>query len=135
MALGYGLDGRGFDSWQGLGIFLFTTASRPVLGPSQLPIQSVKGALSLEVKRPRRETDHLPPSSYEVKRAWRYTSTPQNAFMTWCSVKTQGQLYLYITESFHAQTDGWTVTVSSYKENKCIKVSEKLHFCYNYLTC
>jgi hypothetical protein len=29
IALGYGLDDRGFESRQGLGIFLFTTASRP----------------------------------------------------------------------------------------------------------
>jgi hypothetical protein len=29
----------GFDSWQGLGIFLFVTASRPALGPYQPAIQ------------------------------------------------------------------------------------------------
>jgi hypothetical protein len=29
----------GFDSRQGLGIFLFTTASRTALGPTQPPIQ------------------------------------------------------------------------------------------------
>jgi hypothetical protein len=33
IALGYGLYGRGFESRQGLGIFLFTTTSRPVLEP------------------------------------------------------------------------------------------------------
>jgi hypothetical protein len=66
----------GFDSWQGLGIFLFTTASRMVLRPTQPPIQWVLGALSLGVKRPGREADHLPPSSAEVKNAWSYTSTP-----------------------------------------------------------
>jgi hypothetical protein len=45
--LGYGLDDRGlgFDSRQGLGIFLFTTASRMALGPTQPPIQWVQGAL------------------------------------------------------------------------------------------
>jgi hypothetical protein len=32
IALGYGLGDRGFESRQGLGIFLFTTASRPALG-------------------------------------------------------------------------------------------------------
>jgi hypothetical protein len=37
------LDDRGFESRQGLGIFLFTTASRPVLGPTQHPIQWVPG--------------------------------------------------------------------------------------------
>jgi hypothetical protein len=33
-------------------IFVFTTASRPALGPTQPPIQWVPGALSLGVKRP-----------------------------------------------------------------------------------
>jgi hypothetical protein len=67
IALGYGLDDRGFESLQGLGIFLFTTASRPALRPTQSPIQWVPGALSLGVKRPRREADHSPPSNAEVK--------------------------------------------------------------------
>jgi hypothetical protein len=73
--LGYGLDDRGFESRQGMGIFLSTTASRAVLGPTQPPIQCVPGALSLGVKPPARETDHSPPSSAEVKNAWSYTST------------------------------------------------------------
>jgi hypothetical protein len=36
LALGYGLDDRGFESRQGLGIFLFMTASRPGVGPPSL---------------------------------------------------------------------------------------------------
>jgi hypothetical protein len=56
----------GFDSRRGLEIFLFTTASRMALGPTQ-PIQWVPEALSLGVKRPGREADHSPPSSAEVK--------------------------------------------------------------------
>jgi len=36
--LGYGLDDRRFESRQGLGTFLSTTVSRPVLGPIQPPI-------------------------------------------------------------------------------------------------
>jgi hypothetical protein len=95
IALGYVLDDRGFESWLGLGIFLYTTASRPALGPTQPPIQWIPGALSLGVKRPGREADHSSQSSAEVKNAWRYTSTPQYAIMAWCSVKAQGQLYLY----------------------------------------
>jgi hypothetical protein len=67
-ALGYGLGDRGFESRQGLGIFLFTTSSRRALGPTQPPFQWVLGALSLGVKqRPRREADHSPSSSAEVK--------------------------------------------------------------------
>jgi hypothetical protein len=57
----------GFDSQLGLGIFLFTTASRTALEPTQPPIQWVPGALSLGVKRPGREADHSLPSSAEVK--------------------------------------------------------------------
>jgi hypothetical protein len=69
IALGYGLDDRGsrvrFPA--GAGNFLFTTASRTALGPTQPPIHWVPGALSLGVKRPGRGADHSPPSSAEVK--------------------------------------------------------------------
>jgi hypothetical protein len=44
----------GFDSQQGMGIFLFTTTSR-------------MGALSLGVKWPVCEADHSPPSTAEFK--------------------------------------------------------------------
>jgi hypothetical protein len=47
IALGYGLDGMigvlGFESLRGLGVFLFTTASRTALGPTQPPIQFYRG--------------------------------------------------------------------------------------------
>jgi hypothetical protein len=39
VVLGYGLDDRGLDSRQGLGIFVFTTASIQALGPTQTLIQ------------------------------------------------------------------------------------------------
>jgi hypothetical protein len=70
IALGYGTDDRGSRlrfPGGGLGIFLFTTASRTALEPTQPPIQWVPGAPSLGVKRPGREVDHSPPSSVEVK--------------------------------------------------------------------
>jgi hypothetical protein len=66
-ATGWTSGDLGFDSRRGLGIFLFTTASRTALGPTQPPIQWVPGALSLGVKRPGREADYSPPSSAEVK--------------------------------------------------------------------
>jgi hypothetical protein len=69
IALDYRLDDLGFESQKGLGIFMFTTATRPALGPIQPPIQCVPGALSLEVKRLIREADHSHPSSAEVKNA------------------------------------------------------------------
>jgi hypothetical protein len=77
----------GFDSRRGLGIFLSTTAFRTALEPTQPPIQRVPGALSLEVKRPDCEFDHLPPFNAEVKNAWSYTYTPQYVFMEWCLFK------------------------------------------------
>jgi hypothetical protein len=36
---------------------------------------------------PRRETDHSPPSSAEVKNAWGYTCTLPYIFMAWCLIK------------------------------------------------
>jgi hypothetical protein len=69
VALGYGLEDRGSRVLfpEGLGIFLFTIASRTALEPTQPPIQWVLGALSLGVKQPGHEADHSPPSSAEVK--------------------------------------------------------------------
>jgi hypothetical protein len=57
----------GFDSRRGLGIFLFTTASRADLGPTQPPIQWVTGDLSLGLKRSGREANLSPPSSAEIE--------------------------------------------------------------------
>jgi hypothetical protein len=44
--LGYGLDDQVFDFWQGLGIFLFITASRPALGLTQPPSNGYQGLFS-----------------------------------------------------------------------------------------
>jgi hypothetical protein len=57
----------GFDSRRRLGIFVFITAYRTALGPTQPPVQWVPGSLSLGVKLAGREADHSPPSSAEVK--------------------------------------------------------------------
>jgi hypothetical protein len=88
----------GFDSRQGLGIFLFTTASRTALGPTQPPFQWIPGALYLGLKRTGREIDHSPRSSAEAKEYvelyFHSTYTP-----SWRGAqfkKTQGQLYLYL---------------------------------------
>jgi hypothetical protein len=94
----YGLDDRGSRVRfpVGAGNFLFTTASRTALGPTQPPIQWVTGALSLGVKRPGVKLTthlHLVPRS---KNEWNYTSTTQYALMVWLSVKAQGQLYVYL---------------------------------------
>jgi len=70
--------------------------SRLAQGPTQPPIQWVPGALSVGVKQPGCEADHSPPCGVEVKNVWSYTSTPQYAFMVWCSEKEQGHLYLHV---------------------------------------
>jgi hypothetical protein len=67
VALGYGLDDWEFVYQHGLEIFLFTTMSKPALGPTQPPLQWAPRALSLVVKQPGHESDHSPPSSSEVK--------------------------------------------------------------------
>jgi hypothetical protein len=50
-----------------LKILLFSTSSRPALGPTQLPIQWIPGALSPGIQRQGREAGYSPPSSAEVK--------------------------------------------------------------------
>jgi hypothetical protein len=65
-----------FESRQGLGIFLFITASRPALGTTQPPIQWVTGAISLGLKRSGHQADHSPPSSAVFNYGWNYTFTP-----------------------------------------------------------
>jgi hypothetical protein len=68
-----------------------------------------------------REAYHTPPSSGEVKNAWRYTSIPQYAFMAWCSVKEQGQVYLYRYVTLK-QIDGLIghMVPRKYVQKKCL---------------
>jgi hypothetical protein len=65
--MGWMIGVLGFDSWQGLGIFLFTTASRMALWPTQPHIQWVPGALSVGIKQLGHEADHSLLSSAEIK--------------------------------------------------------------------
>jgi hypothetical protein len=61
-------------------------ASWMALEPTQ-PVRRILGALSPEVKRPGRKTDHSPPSIAKVKNAWSYTSTPPYLLITRCLSK------------------------------------------------
>jgi hypothetical protein len=104
IATGYGLDGRGSIPGKGQ-IFLFSTASIPVLGPVQPAIQWVPGPLSPEVKRQGREADHSPPSSAEAKNSaaispipntpsWRfpYLIKHRDSFTFLASIDTSGEM-------------------------------------------
>jgi hypothetical protein len=74
-ATGYGPRGRSSSPGGGR-IFLLSMSFRPVLVPTQPPIHWVPGSLFPGVKRPRREADHSPPTSAEVKNTWIYKSAP-----------------------------------------------------------
>jgi hypothetical protein len=56
----------GFDSWYEE-IFLYSTASRAALVPTQCPHQRVPEPISSGVERPGREANDSPLSSAEVK--------------------------------------------------------------------
>jgi len=75
----------GFDSRRGLGIFLFTTASRMAPGPTQPSIQCEPAAPSPRVKRPGRKADHLNLVPRLMRGA--YTLTRPYVFLVWCLVK------------------------------------------------
>jgi len=72
--------------------YLFITASRPALGPTQPPIQWVSGAIFLGVNRPGREAHHSRPSSAEVKEWVELYLHSRGAQLK----KAEGQLYLYL---------------------------------------
>jgi hypothetical protein len=65
-----------FNSRRGKEIFLYSTESRQTPKSNQPLIQWVAAALSPEVKRPERETDHLPPSSAGLKNVELYIRSP-----------------------------------------------------------
>jgi hypothetical protein len=76
----------GFDSQWGLGIFLFTSASRTALGHTYPPVRRVSETLSLGIKQPECEADHSPPSSAKVKEGVElYLNSPN--MLLWCSAQ------------------------------------------------
>jgi hypothetical protein len=75
----------------------------------------ISGGSFAGVKRPGGGADSSPPSSAEVKNAWSYTSTPQYAFMAWCLVKAQGQLYLF-TKVMESREVRWVGHVAFMRE-------------------
>jgi hypothetical protein len=94
------------DGWvsipdRGNDFFLFTTVSRPAVGPTQPPIQWVSWALTPWVRLPVREADQSPPPTANVKNAWSSTYILQNVFMVCCLVSTGTILPLfYLWENY-----------------------------------
>jgi hypothetical protein len=104
----------GFDSRRGLGIFLFTTASRTALGPTQPPVQWVK--------RLGCEADLSPPSSAEVKACVElYLYSPNMPFWRGAYVSTGTTLpFSYLC---HGNKSALTMYYDS-----CMFVTEKITF-------
>jgi hypothetical protein len=90
-----------FDYRQGQwwDIFIFATASRPAPGLSRPSIQRVPGKITPGVRWPGSETDHLPPTSAEVKNTRSIPPLPQYFFMAWYLVKDRNNLTFTFTKS------------------------------------
>jgi hypothetical protein len=73
IATGHCLDDRGIGVRVPVGSRIFSSLPRPdrLWSPSSLPPKGFPG-----VKRSRREADHSPPTSAEMKKTWLYTSAP-----------------------------------------------------------
>jgi hypothetical protein len=83
IATGYGLDDLGereFEYRQGKKFSLLHIVQTGS-GVHPTSYKMGTGGSFPEVKRQRREADHSPPTSAEVKKMWIYTSTPLYAFM------------------------------------------------------
>jgi hypothetical protein len=62
-------------------LYLFATASRLALGPTQPPVQWILAAFSPGVKQLGYQANHSLLSSAEVKNAYSYTSTHPYMFL------------------------------------------------------
>jgi hypothetical protein len=51
LAMSWAAEGFWLHSWQGQGIFIYPKKSRPVLGPTQLPVQWAPEDLPAGIKR------------------------------------------------------------------------------------
>jgi hypothetical protein len=93
IALGYGLDEWGFESWQGLGIFHHHVQTSSGAHPASYPM-GTRGPFLGGKKWLGCEADNSPPSSTEVKECV-YLHSPH--MPSWHGAqlkKAQGQLYL-----------------------------------------
>jgi len=99
IATGYELDGPGMESRWGRD---FPHLSRPVLGPTQPPVQWVSGLSPGGKERPGRDTDpSLPSSAVGHERVELYLYSPCGPYgLYWASVLVQGcTLHFYFIMS------------------------------------
>jgi hypothetical protein len=89
--IGYGLDDRSSGVRFPAGAGIFSPLHRVHTGSGSHP--ALYG-MCTGGKAAGREADHSPPSSTDVKNAWRYTSTPKYVFMAWWLVKHRATLPL-----------------------------------------
>jgi hypothetical protein len=101
-------------------IFLLTTSSGPVLGPTQPPIQWVSGARS-RVKRPGREVHHSPLTSADIKNTWIYTSISIRLFGVVLNQLGTGTNFLLYYKLYHL-----LCFLSTYKNTICFFVFQLL---------
>jgi hypothetical protein len=72
-----------------MGIFLFATASKPALGPTQPPIQWEPGALTSGGKRSRRELNTQLHPVLSLRICGALSPLSQYVFMTWYLMKQE----------------------------------------------
>jgi hypothetical protein len=94
-------------------IFLLSTSSRPILGPTKPTIQWIAGVLFPGVKRSGRETDHSSPTNADVKITWLFISTSPYVFMV---VKHRDKFTL------HSLLQGLGPPLSSSGQSFCIQI-------------
>jgi hypothetical protein len=82
MTTGYGLNDQGVGVPVPVGLRIFSSRCPDRLwSPTNLLSNGYRVLFSPGVKRPRRESDHSPITSAEVKKMWVYTSTTPYALM------------------------------------------------------
>jgi len=88
--LRYGLDDPGFESWPAQETFLFSRNVQTDYAAHPASCSICTDVPSSGIKRPRREVDHSPPSSADVKDQWSY-----NLILLYAFAAHKGNLYLY----------------------------------------
>jgi hypothetical protein len=83
----------GFNSWRGYEIFLYTTAFRLALRPTQPPSKLVLGPASLGVKQLGHEADHSSPPTTKSKNGG---AIPPLHMFLWQSTLSTGTTLPYL---------------------------------------